>query len=69
MAFEYKREPLEEDEMLLLRKSCRSFEEELVINLLLDTGMRVSELANLKEENVSWQRNCITIIGKGKNDE
>jgi integrase/recombinase XerD len=65
MPFDYKREPLEEDEMQLLRKSCCNFDEELVINILLDTGMRVSELANLKEENVSWQRNCITIIGKG----
>jgi len=63
---DYKREPLEEDEVLLLRQSCQNFEEELVINLLLDTGMRVSELANLKEENISWQRNCITLIGKGK---
>ena len=63
---DYKREPLEEDEVLLLRKSCQSFEEEVIINLLLDTGMRVSELANLKEENISWQRNCITLIGKGK---
>ncbi|MBN1175657.1 tyrosine-type recombinase/integrase [Candidatus Woesearchaeota archaeon] len=63
---EYKREPLEEDEVMLLRKSCHNFEEELAINILLDTGMRVSELANLKEENISWQRGCITIIGKGK---
>lgn len=63
---DYKREPLEEDEVLVLRKSCVNFDEELVINLLLDTGMRVSELANLKEENISWQRNCITLVGKGK---
>jgi integrase/recombinase XerD len=62
---DYKREPLEEDEMLALRKSCKNFDEELVINLLLETGMRVSELAYLKEENVSWQRNCVTLIGKG----
>jgi integrase/recombinase XerD len=65
MALEYKREPLEEDEVLALRKACNFFEEELIINFLLDTGMRVSELANLKEENISWQRNCIAILGKG----
>jgi len=65
MVIEYKREPLEEDEMLALRKACTFFEEELIINVLLDTGMRVSELANLKEENISWQRHCITLIGKG----
>ncbi|MCK5282995.1 MAG: tyrosine-type recombinase/integrase [Nanoarchaeota archaeon] len=65
MVLEYKREPLEEDEVLDLRKACTFFEEELVINCLLDTGMRVSELANLREENISWQRSCIRLIGKG----
>lgn len=63
---DYKREPLEEDEVMALRKSCKSFEEELVINVLLETGLRVSELAKLTEENISWQRNCITLIGKGR---
>ena len=66
MVKNYKREPLEEDEAQALRKSCKTFEEELVINILLDTGLRVSELANLREENISWQRSCITLIGKGK---
>ena len=61
----YKREPLEEDEVEALRRGCRSFEEELAINLLLETGMRVSELANLNEDQISWQRSCIITIGKG----
>ena len=61
----YKREPLEEEEMDVLRQACETFEESLVINVLLETGMRVSELANLKKEDVSWQRECITTIGKG----
>ncbi len=62
---DYKREPLDDDEVFLLRKSCKSFDEEFVVNVLLETGMRVSELANLREDNVSWQRNCISLIGKG----
>ena len=61
----YKREPLEDDEILELKKACTSFEEEIVVNVLLDTGMRVSELANLTEEQISWQRGFITTIGKG----
>ena len=65
MSFTYKREPLEENEIGDLRKACKTFEEGLIINVLLDTGMRVSELAFLKEENIAWQRNCINIIGKG----
>ena len=65
MVFEYKREPLEDDEILALQSNCNNFEEELIINVLLDTGLRVSELANLREDNISWQRHCITLIGKG----
>lgn len=65
MVFEYKREPLEEDEIQILKKSCQTFEEELIINVLLETGMRVSEFAHLTEDKISWQRGCITTIGKG----
>ena len=65
MTFEYKREPLEEYEIEQMRKNCKSFEEELVVNVLLETGLRVSELSRLREENCSWQRSCITLIGKG----
>ena len=65
MTLEYKREPLEEDEMQALRKACKTFEEEIIINVLLETGMRVSEFTNLAEEKISWQRGCITLRGKG----
>lgn len=65
MVFVYKREPLEDNEIQILRKSCKTFEEELVINVLLETGMRVSELSKLEEQNISWQRFCINLIGKG----
>lgn len=62
---EYKREPLEENEIEQLKLACQTFEEELVINVLLETGMRVSELASLRKDQISWQRDCITTIGKG----
>jgi len=61
----YKREPLEDEEIDVLRQACNSFEESLIVNVLLETGMRVSELAKLKKEQISWQRDCITTIGKG----
>lgn len=65
MSFEYKREPLEDNEIEDLKKNCESFEEQFIINVLLETGMRVSELTHLEKENVSWQRGCIVTIGKG----
>ncbi|MBT4935355.1 tyrosine-type recombinase/integrase [Candidatus Woesearchaeota archaeon] len=65
MTQHYKREPLEEDEMFLLKQACKTFEESLIINVLLETGMRVSELAKLTKDQISWQRDCITTYGKG----
>lgn len=61
----YKREPLEEYEIDAMRKACTTFEESMVVNVLMETGMRVSELAKLTKDQVSWQRDCITTFGKG----
>ena len=62
----YKREPLEENEIEAMKKACTTFEESLIINVLLETGMRVSEFSNLTKEQISWQRGLITTIGKGE---
>src|SRR5213596_2008642 len=48
MAYQYKREPLTVD------NACNSHEEKLVIWTLLDTGLRVSELASLARDRVDW---------------
>jgi integrase/recombinase XerD len=48
MPYQYKREPLSDDEVNRLTNACESFEEKFVVWTLLDTGLRVSELANLQ---------------------
>lgn len=63
--YQYKRIPLDEEEQDKLVNACKTHKEKLVIYTLLDTGMRVSELANLKKENVKWQTGIIEIYGKG----
>jgi len=65
MAYQYKREPLSDDEVNRLTNACETFEEKLVVWTLLDTGLRVSELANLKKTNIQWQEKRITVYGKG----
>ena len=40
-------------------------EEKLVVWTLLDTGLRVSELANLKRANLDWQTHRRMIYGQG----
>jgi integrase/recombinase XerD len=65
MPYQYKREPLTPDEANRLANACRIHEEKLVVWTLLDTGLRVSELANLRKDNLDWQNHRLMVYGKG----
>jgi integrase/recombinase XerD len=63
--YQFKREPLTQDEATRLANACETPLERLIIWTLLDTGLRVSELANLKGENIDWQGRQLIVYGKG----
>jgi len=63
--YQYKREPLTNENADRLMNACRSGIEKVVISTLLDTGLRVSELAGLTKENVLWQDRRLLVYGKG----
>ena len=65
MRYQYKREPLTADEANRLANACQTHEERLVVWTLLDTGLRVAELANLTTDNLDWQQHRLMIYGKG----
>jgi integrase/recombinase XerD len=65
MPYQYKREPLLPEEATGLAQACQSVQEKLVIWTLLDTGLRVSELAGLGPAQIDWQDHRLTIYGKG----
>jgi len=65
MPYQYKREPLMQEEATRLANACETFEERLIVWTLLDTGLRVGELAKLNRDNIDWQGHRITIYGKG----
>jgi integrase len=44
MPYQYKREPLGDDEVNRLTNACGTFDERFVVRTLLDTGLRVGEL-------------------------
>ena len=48
-----------------MANSCKSAEERFVVWTLLDTGLRVHELAELKRDNIDWQGARIAVFGKG----
>jgi len=50
MPYQYKREPLNDDEVNRITNACDTFREKFVIWTLLDTGLRLSEFADLKTQ-------------------
>jgi integrase/recombinase XerD len=65
IVYQFKREPLTPDEATWLANACQSHPEKLVIWTLLDTGLRVSELAKLTNENLDWQGHRLMVYGMG----
>ncbi|MEW6747712.1 MAG: site-specific integrase [Planctomycetota bacterium] len=63
--YQFKREPLTQAEATRLANSCTSHEKKLLVFMLLDTGLRVSELAELTSANLDWQTHRLTVYGKG----
>ena len=65
MPYTYRREPLTLDEASRLERSCKTFNEKVVIWTLLDTGLRIQELIALTPSNIDWQGHQFIIQGKG----
>ena len=64
MSSDFKREPLTAEEADKLCQSCHTIEERLIVWILLDTGLRISELCSLTSQNVLWQQKFLRITGK-----
>lgn len=56
------------DETTRLRKACRNVKERMIIELLLCTACRVSELVSLSLENYDRVAGKIDVIGKGNKE-
>ena len=65
MAYQYKREPLTKEQASRLEEACQTAGERMVVWVLLDTGLRVDELATLTRTQIDWQGKRLKINGKG----
>src|SRR5260370_7355174 len=65
MAYQFKREPLTAEEANRLASLSNTHEEKLIVWTLLDSGLRVAELANLTKDNLDWQGHRLMVYGKG----
>jgi len=65
MPYQFVREPLRAEEADQLCQACGTMLEKLIVWILIDTGLRVSELCALTSENIMWQQRSLRISGKG----
>lgn len=56
-----KEDVLNEDERMKLIAVCKNDKEKIIIKTLLNTGMRVSEFCNMKEQWIDWHKGEIHI--------
>lgn len=61
MPYQYKRESLSSEEAEQLANAAESLQEKLIVFTLLDTDLRVSELAGLEKHNIQWQERKLVI--------
>ena len=59
------RQPLTDEEIIAVRDTCETYRERAIVDVFLYTGIRLSELANLKWSDINMQTRTITVFGKG----
>lgn len=65
MTYQFVREPLLSEDADRLCQACNTMLEKLIIWTLIDTGLRLTELCDLKPKNIQWQQKSLRITGKG----
>jgi site-specific recombinase XerD len=59
---------LSKDEVELLIEKSKNTRDKAIIALFTESGLRLSELANIKARDIDWQARTIRTIGKGRKE-
>ncbi|WMJ81952.1 tyrosine-type recombinase/integrase [Clostridium sp. MB40-C1] len=62
------RKPLTEEEVELLREACKTPRELCIVELLISTGCRLSEIVGINKEDINWHEMTLCVIGKGNKE-
>ena len=65
MLYQFERDSLTSEEADRLCHACQTVDEKMVVWILLDTGLRISELCSLTPQHILWQEKALRITGKG----
>jgi len=58
----------EKEQVFYLIGKVSSVRDEAIISLFTESGLRLSELANIKPEHINWASRTIRVVGKGRKE-
>ncbi|NFM30654.1 integrase [Clostridium botulinum] len=59
------RHAMTEEEIELLRQACKTEREKALIEFLITTGCRLSEVVGINKDDLNWNEMSLNVIGKG----
>lgn len=59
------RKPLKQYDLEKFRAACQTPREKAIVEFFISSGCRVSELINIKTDEVNWVERTVDVIGKG----
>lgn len=62
------RHSLSQEELERVRDACQSYQEKALVEFLVSSGCRLSEVANIELSDVDFKERCVTVIGKGSKE-
>lgn len=60
--------PLTAEQLELVRDGCRGYKEKALVEFLVSSGCRVSEVAGLRVDDIDWRDRKCKVIGKGNKE-
>ena len=62
------RHPLTAEQLELVRDGCRGYKEKALVEFLVSSGCRVSEVVGLRVDDIDWRDRKCKVIGKGNKE-
>ena len=59
---------LEKEQVIFLIKKADAVRDKAIIALFVESGLRLSELANIRPEHINWANLTIRVLGKGRKE-
>lgn len=62
------RHALSDEEIELLRQACKNIREEALLEFLISSGVRLSEVVGVNKNDINWNEMSLFVVGKGNKE-